>query len=251
MSGLNNISSNMPMDDNNNSQTLIQAAMFIRMSTFHQQSTIDEHADVIREYAKEQGFEIIRTYVDDRITGQNVAGYDALKKMLNDVASGKADYNVILAYDISCWGPGNNYNKFSHYEDICQRANIVIEYCAELSLQDSFLSVQIFNSIKRRMYEEYAWEMAERLVVGKGFFLEAYQLQSLQDNLAKVTAMTCLVANCVREGKDRAVLKNSIQAAQKSLEKINEMIKDNLPSDNGKIDFQQTKNNSEGPTAHG
>ena len=239
------------MDDNKKSQILIPAAMFIRMSTFHQQDTTDGQAVVIRKYAKKQGFEIVRTYVDDRIKGHNVAGYDALKKMLNDVASGKADYNVILAYDISCWGPGNNYNKFSHYEDICQRANIVIEYCAELSSQDSCLSVQIFNSIKRRMSEEYAWEMAGRLVAGEGFFLEAYQLQSLQENLAKVTAITRLVANCVREGKDRAGINNSIQTAQRSLEKINKIIKDNLPSDNGKIDFQQTKNNSEGPTAHG
>jgi DNA invertase Pin-like site-specific DNA recombinase len=51
------------------SGTRLPAAQYLRMSTEQQQYSIDNQADAIRTYAEAQGFEIIRTYIDEAKSG--------------------------------------------------------------------------------------------------------------------------------------------------------------------------------------
>jgi hypothetical protein len=43
---------------------LVPAAQYVRMSTEHQQYSIDNQKAAIQEYAKEHGFTIVQTYAD-------------------------------------------------------------------------------------------------------------------------------------------------------------------------------------------
>jgi DNA invertase Pin-like site-specific DNA recombinase len=47
------------------------AAVYVRMSTEHQQYSTSNQMDVIREYAKHRGLQIIREYSDEDVTGLN------------------------------------------------------------------------------------------------------------------------------------------------------------------------------------
>jgi hypothetical protein len=49
--------------------TLTLAAKYVRMSTEHQQYSIDNQADAISRYAREHNMEIVRTYVDSGKSG--------------------------------------------------------------------------------------------------------------------------------------------------------------------------------------
>ncbi len=62
------------------SPPLVRAAQYVRMSTEHQQYSTANQDDVIREYARRRGFEIVRTYADEGKSGLNVAGRDALQR---------------------------------------------------------------------------------------------------------------------------------------------------------------------------
>lgn len=53
---------------------LIRAAQYIRMSTEHQQYSTENQSDVIREYAKKRGYEIVRTYTDAGKSGLRIEG---------------------------------------------------------------------------------------------------------------------------------------------------------------------------------
>src|SRR3954463_7406127 len=83
---------------------LIRAAQYIRMSTEHQQYSTENQADVIRDYAGKRGYEIVKTYADAGKSGLRIEGRDSLKRLLDDVQSGRADFKTILVYDISRWG---------------------------------------------------------------------------------------------------------------------------------------------------
>ena len=98
---------------------LIRAAQYVRMSTEHQQYSTLNQEDVIREYAKQRGFEIVRTYADEGKSGLNVAGRESLQQMISDVQEQRADYSVILAYDISRWGRFQDADDlpFIHHRD--------------------------------------------------------------------------------------------------------------------------------------
>jgi hypothetical protein len=68
-----------PADDNpfqpqrvrgaNPDEWLNCAAVYVRMSTEHQQYSTSNQMDVIREYAKKRGHEIVKEYSDDGKSG--------------------------------------------------------------------------------------------------------------------------------------------------------------------------------------
>ena len=54
------------------------AAVYVRMSTEHQQYSTSNQMDVIREYATKQGFTIVKEYSDQGKSGLNIEGRESL-----------------------------------------------------------------------------------------------------------------------------------------------------------------------------
>lgn len=86
------------------SDQLIPAAQYLRMSTEHQQYSLENQATAIQKYAEMNGFEIVRTYSDPARTGVLLKGRDGLQQLLRDVVPQAAPYRAILVYDVSRWG---------------------------------------------------------------------------------------------------------------------------------------------------
>src|SRR5476649_2836919 len=79
-------------------------AVYIRMSTEHQQYSTSNQMDVIRDYAKRRGMQIAKEYSDEGKSGLNIQGRDSLTQMIQDVQNGQINFSRILVYDISRWG---------------------------------------------------------------------------------------------------------------------------------------------------
>ncbi len=155
------------MDKNQRLLPLIRAAKYVRMSTEHQQYSTDNQSDVIIEYAKKNGMEIIKTYADEGKSGLNIKGRPSLQQMLTDVTSGKADYEVILVYDVSRFGRFQNPDEAAHYEYTYKKHNVRIEYCAEMFENDGSLASMIIKNIKRGMAGEYSRELSDKVFHGQ------------------------------------------------------------------------------------
>lgn len=54
---------------------------------------------------------MIRTYADAGKSGLRIDGREALQRLLRDVESGQADFNVILVYDVNLQG---QYKSIEH-----------------------------------------------------------------------------------------------------------------------------------------
>lgn len=50
----------------------VRAAQYVRMSTEHQQYSTDNQALAIARYARQRGYEIVRTYADEGKSGLNL-----------------------------------------------------------------------------------------------------------------------------------------------------------------------------------
>jgi DNA invertase Pin-like site-specific DNA recombinase len=109
----------------------MRAAQYVRMSTDHQRYSTENQAEAIRQYAERHAMTIVRTYADEGKSGLSLEGRDALKSLLADVAGGRADYEAILVYDVSCWGRFQDADESAAYEYQCRRAGIRVVYCAE------------------------------------------------------------------------------------------------------------------------
>lgn len=145
----------------------IRAAEYVRMSTEHQKYSTENQGDIIRRYAEQRGLTLVRTYEDSGKSGLRIDGRDALKRLIDDVRSGVADFSAILVYDVSRWGRFQDADESAYYEFICKEAGITVHYCAEQFENDGSLSSTIIKSMKRAMAGEYSRELSAKVFTGQ------------------------------------------------------------------------------------
>lgn len=149
-----------------------RAAEYVRMSTEHQQYSTENQARIIHEYAQHRGFEIVRTFADEGRSGLRLDGRDALKSLIADVETGRADFEVILVYDVSRWGRFQDADESAYYEYICKRAGIAVHYCGEMFENDGSPVSTIVKGVKRAMAGEYSRELSAKVWIGQGHLIE-------------------------------------------------------------------------------
>ena len=80
-----------------------RAAMYVRMSTEHQQYSTENQSDAIERYAARHNLVIVKRFIDYGKSGLSLARRKALRDLLHEVESGAAEFEVILVYDVSRW----------------------------------------------------------------------------------------------------------------------------------------------------
>lgn len=125
-----------------------RAAEYVRMSTEHQKYSTDNQSTAIGNYAEQRGYEIVRTYADEGKSGLNIGGRRALQQLLEDVESGRAEFNALLVYDVSRWGRFQDPDEAASYELRCRRAGVQVHYCAEQFENDGSIGSSIIKTVK-------------------------------------------------------------------------------------------------------
>jgi len=110
------------------------------MSTYQQKYSIENQAAAIAAYASERKIEIVKTYVDKGRSGLRINSRNDPQKLIADVQERKADFDVILVYDVSRWGRFQDVDESAYYEFIRKKAGIQVLYCAEQSRTTAALS---------------------------------------------------------------------------------------------------------------
>lgn len=155
------------LDLNEKERKPMRAAIYVRMSTEHQQYSTENQRDTLFEYASAHNMEVVQTYADEGKSGLKLQGRDALRQMIEDVEKGNADFKIILVYDVSRWGRFQDADESAYYEYICKRAGIRVEYCAEQFENDDKPTSTIVKSVKRAMAGEYSRELSAKVFQGQ------------------------------------------------------------------------------------
>lgn len=142
------------------------------MSTDHQKYSTENQAEAIRTYAAGRGIDIIRTYADEGKSGLSIDGRDALKQLLNDVEGGRANFELILVYDVSRWGRFQDADESAYYEYRCKRAGITVQYITEQFENDGSPVSTIVKGVKRAMAGEYSRELSAKAFAGQCRLIE-------------------------------------------------------------------------------
>lgn len=142
------------------------AAAYVRMSTEHQQYSTSNQLDVIREFARQRQWEIVKVFSDDGKSGLKIQGRNSLAEMIAEVTSGQAPYSHILVYDVSRWGRFQDQDEGAHYEFICRNAGLSFHYCAEQFDNDGNPMSTVIKSLKRGMAAEYSRELSTKVFQG-------------------------------------------------------------------------------------
>lgn len=145
----------------------VPAAEYVRMSSDHQRYSTANQSTLINEYAIGHGFTIVRTYTDEGKSGLDIGGRDALQSLIDDVQTGRANFRVVLVYDVSRWGRFQNADESAHYEYLCTKAGIRVIYCAEPFDNDGSSLATIVKNVKRAMAGEYSRELSVKVFAGQ------------------------------------------------------------------------------------
>jgi DNA invertase Pin-like site-specific DNA recombinase len=150
----------------------VRAVEYVRMSTDHQRYSTENQSEAIHQYAAARGFEIVGTFADAGKSGLRLDGRDALKRLIEIVKGGQADFKAILVYDISRWGRFQDADESAYYEHVCTRAGITVHYCAEPFENDGSPMASIFKTVKRSMAGEYSRELSTKVFTGQCRLIE-------------------------------------------------------------------------------
>jgi DNA invertase Pin-like site-specific DNA recombinase len=142
------------------------AAEYVRMSTEHQQYSLENQSAAIHKYAELNGFQVVRTYSDEARSGLVLRKRKGLQQLLHDVVGGTAPYRAILVYDVSRWGRFQDTDESAHYEFLCKSAGVPVHYCAETFANDGSLPSLIMKALKRTMAGEYSRELGVKVIAG-------------------------------------------------------------------------------------
>lgn len=137
------------------------------MSTDHQRYSTENQSAAIRAYAINHGMEIVSSYRDEGKSGLDIKGRGALRRLINDVQAGRAQFQVILVYDISRWGRFQNTDESAHYEYLCTSAGIKVIYCAEPFDNDGSPLATLYKGITRFMASGYSCELSRKVFAGQ------------------------------------------------------------------------------------
>lgn len=149
-----------------------KAAMYVRMSTEHQQYSIENQTAAMEAYALRRQMEIVKTYTDGGKSGLSFIGRDGLQSLIADVQAGTTEYNVILVLDITRWGRFQDADEGAYYEFICRRAGFDVRYVAEQFENDGSMASTVFKSMKRIMAGEYSRELSVKVFAGQCRLIE-------------------------------------------------------------------------------
>ncbi|RXH15218.1 recombinase family protein [Bradyrhizobium guangzhouense] len=147
-------------------QHALRAAQYARMSTDHQRYSIDNQIAVIGAYALAHGISVVKTYKDEGESGLKIKNRDGLSRLIDDVRMGRADFKLILVYDVSRWGRFQDLDESAYYEFICKQAGIKVLYCAEQFENDGSLFSSVLKSLKRMMAAEFSRELSVKVHTG-------------------------------------------------------------------------------------
>jgi len=107
----------------------VPAAQYVRMSTEHQQYSLENQTDAIRKYAALHDFEVTQTYSDSAKSGVILRNRPGLQQLLKDVVSTTAAYRAILVYDVKRPNRTSADRRFSMsdnatYQDLTKAAHL-------------------------------------------------------------------------------------------------------------------------------
>ena len=155
---------------------LTPAALYMRASSEHQKYSTSHQNAAMRDYARENGYEVVAVYCDENRSGLTTDRREGLIRLLMMVACGTVDFEVLLVYDVSRWGRFQDPDESAAYEYACRRAGIAVVYCAEPFVNDATPMASMVKSMKRAMAAEYSRELSNKVTLAqRRFVLEGYK----------------------------------------------------------------------------
>jgi len=156
------------MASENDKNHKVRVAQYLRMSTDHQQYSLHNQSEYIKDYAEKNNMEIAYTYDDAGKSGVSIVGRHSLQQLLSDVEQKKIDIQAVLFYDVSRFGRFQNSDEAAYYSFLIERNGVNLIYCSEpIPTKDFPLESSVILNIKRSSAAYHSRNLSEKVFIGQ------------------------------------------------------------------------------------
>lgn len=156
------------MASGNEKNHRVRVAQYLRMSTDHQQYSLHNQSEYIKDYAEKNNMEIAYTYDDAGKSGVSIVGRHSLQQLLSDVEQKKIDIQAVLFYDVSRFGRFQNSDEAAYYSFLFERNGVELIYCSEpIPTKDFPLESSVILNIKRSSAAYHSRNLSEKVFIGQ------------------------------------------------------------------------------------
>ncbi|EOL8960037.1 recombinase family protein [Cronobacter sakazakii] len=156
------------MASENDKNHKVRVAQYLRMSTDHQQYSLHNQSEYIKDYAEKNNMEIAYTYDDAGKSGVSIIGRHSLQQLLSDVEQKKIDIQAVLFYDVSRFGRFQNSDEAAYYSLLFERNGVDLIYCSEpIPTKDFPLESSVILNIKRSSAAYHSRNLSEKVFIGQ------------------------------------------------------------------------------------
>ncbi len=156
------------MASENDKNHKVRVAQYLRMSTDHQQYSLHNQSEYIKDYAEKNNMEIAYTYDDADKSGVSIIGRHSLQQLLSDVEQKKIDIQAVLFYDVSRFGRFQNSDEAAYYSFLFERNGVDLIYCSEpIPTKDFPLESSVILNIKRSSAAYHSRNLSEKVFIGQ------------------------------------------------------------------------------------
>ena len=156
------------MASENDKNHRVRVAQYLRMSTDHQQYSLHNQSEYIKDYAEKNNMEIAYTYDDAGKSGVSIIGRHSLQQLLSDVEQKKIDIQAVLFYDVSRFGRFQNSDEAAYYSFLFERNGVDLIYCSEpIPTKDFPLESSVILNIKRSSAAYHSRNLSEKVFIGQ------------------------------------------------------------------------------------
>ena len=146
----------------------VRVAQYLRMSTDHQQYSLHNQSEYIKNYAEKHNMEIAYTYDDAGKSGVSIVGRHSLQQLLSDVEQKKINIQAVLFYDVSRFGRFQNSDEAAYYSFLFEKNGVDLIYCSEpIPTKDFPLESSVILNIKRSSAAYHSRNLSEKVFIGQ------------------------------------------------------------------------------------
>jgi DNA invertase Pin-like site-specific DNA recombinase len=184
-----------------------RAALYARMSSLPQDHSIEHQCARLYEYADHHGIEVVKVYTDPGRSGLHIKNRPGMLALITDVQNQKAQFNLVLVYDVSRWGRFQDPDEGAHYEFICKDAGIPVVYCAEQFENDGSAIASIAKGLARFKAAEDSRVLSEKVFAAQcRFAANGYKMGGYAGYALRRMSFD-------KDGKKRRILKSGERKA--------------------------------------
>jgi DNA invertase Pin-like site-specific DNA recombinase len=142
----------------------IPAVAYLRRSTDRQEQSIGDQRREIARYAEENGYHIVREYLDDAVSGTSAVSRPAFQQMIADAKGGA--FKAVLVWASDRFSRGD-VTETEHYRYLLRASGTTVVSVTENYLHRDGIDADVLRTVKQFQNRQFSISLSQNTLRGR------------------------------------------------------------------------------------